>query len=88
VPQSGFPARGTFVTNRVQSGASKMISEPMVHLTQTVRLSCVKIKTISKWTMASSHLTHVGRSYIGCAQNDFQTHGMFGANCALILRQD
>ena len=32
----------------VPSGASKMISEPMVRLVQTVHRSCVKISTISK----------------------------------------
>jgi hypothetical protein len=32
----------------VPSGASKMISEPMVHSKQTVHLSCIKICTISK----------------------------------------
>jgi hypothetical protein len=43
----------------VQSGASKMISEPMVCLAQTVYLSCIKINTISKWTETSFHLTDV-----------------------------
>ena len=35
---------------RVPSGASKTMSEPIVHSTQTVHLSCVKINTISKQT--------------------------------------
>jgi hypothetical protein len=35
---------------RVPSGASKMISEPVVRSVQTVHLSCVKISTISKRT--------------------------------------
>jgi hypothetical protein len=39
----------------VPSGASKMISEPMVHLVQTVHLSCIKISTISKQTEVSIH---------------------------------
>jgi hypothetical protein len=43
----------------VQLGASKMISKPLEHLAQIVHLYCVKIKTISKWTKASFHLTHV-----------------------------
>jgi hypothetical protein len=30
-----------------------MISEPLVHSTQTVHLSCVKISTIFKWTELS-----------------------------------
>ena len=34
----------------VPSGASKMISEPMVRSAQTVHLSCVKVSTISKQT--------------------------------------
>ena len=34
----------------IPSGASKMISEPMVRSVQTVHLSCVKISTISKRT--------------------------------------
>ena len=28
-----------------------MISEPMVHSAQTMHLSCIKISTISKWTI-------------------------------------
>jgi hypothetical protein len=43
----------------VQLGASKLISKPMVHLGQTVHLSCVEINTISKWTEMSFHLTHI-----------------------------
>jgi hypothetical protein len=38
------------------SGASKMISEPMVRSVQTIHLSCVKISTISKQTKTSIHL--------------------------------
>jgi hypothetical protein len=43
----------------VQSGASKIIYEPMVRLAQTMHLSCVKINTISKWTKTSFHLTDI-----------------------------
>jgi hypothetical protein len=43
----------------VPSGASKMISEPVVHLAQTIHLSCVKISTISKRTKSSFHLSLV-----------------------------
>jgi hypothetical protein len=43
----------------VQSGAPKVISEPMVRLAQTVHLSCVEINTVSKWTEMSFHLAHV-----------------------------
>ena len=46
----------------VPSGASKMISEPMVSLTQIVHLSCVKISTISKWTELSLQPHRLGVS--------------------------
>jgi hypothetical protein len=41
------------------TGASKMISEPMVHSEQSVHLSCVKISTISKQIASSFHLSLV-----------------------------
>jgi hypothetical protein len=41
------------------SGASKMISEAMVRLVQTVDLSCTETNTISKWTEMSIHLSLV-----------------------------
>jgi len=40
-------------------GASKMISNPMVRLTQTAQLSCVKISTISKRTETIFNLTQI-----------------------------
>jgi hypothetical protein len=43
----------------VPSGASKMISEPMVGLVQTVHLSYIKISTISKRIKMSIHLSLV-----------------------------
>ena len=43
----------------VPSGASKMISEPMVRWAQTAHLSCVKISTISTRTEMSFHLSLV-----------------------------
>ena len=43
----------------VPSGASKMISEPMVHLTQTVHLSCTNTDTISKRPETGIHKTNV-----------------------------
>ena len=43
----------------VPPGASKMISEAMLRLTQTVHLSCVKISNISKQTKMSFHLSLV-----------------------------
>ena len=47
----------------VPSGASKMISEPMVPSTQTVHRSSVKISTISKWTKTSFQLNFVSYEY-------------------------
>ena len=44
----------------VPSGVYKMISEPMVHSTQAVQLSCVKISTISKWAELSLESRHLG----------------------------
>jgi hypothetical protein len=41
------------------SGEDKKIPLPMVHLEQTMHLSCAEINTISKQTKASFHLTHV-----------------------------
>jgi hypothetical protein len=43
----------------VPSGASKMISEAVVCLAQTVHLSYVKISTSFKWTESSFHLSLV-----------------------------
>jgi hypothetical protein len=37
----------------VPSDAPKTIFEPIVHLVQTVHLSCIEINTISKWTEMS-----------------------------------
>ena len=42
----------------VPSGASRMISEPMVRSTQTVHLTYVKVSTISKWTANELPLEH------------------------------
>jgi hypothetical protein len=44
----------------VPLGESKMISEPMVCVTQTVHLSYVKISTISKWTELSHEPRRLG----------------------------
>jgi hypothetical protein len=70
---------------RVESGASKMISEPMVcrhkactYLESRLALSPNGMKRASTW--ASSHT-----STIGCVQNDFWAFGTFGANHAPIL---
>jgi hypothetical protein len=36
-----------------------MISEPMVHSMQIVHLSCIKISTVSKWTVLSLEPRHL-----------------------------
>ena len=43
----------------VPSGASKMISETMIYLAQTVLLSCSYTDTVYKQTKKRFHLTHV-----------------------------
>ena len=43
----------------VPSGASKMISESMVHLALTVHLSCTDTNTISKDKEVRFHMTYV-----------------------------
>jgi hypothetical protein len=40
-------------------GASKIISEPMVHLAQTVHLSCTDTNTVYKRTKTRFHMTQV-----------------------------
>jgi hypothetical protein len=47
----------------VPSGASKMISEPVVRSAQIVHLSCVKIYSISKRTESSIHFSLVTKQY-------------------------
>jgi hypothetical protein len=43
----------------VQSGVSKTISKPMVHLAQTMHLSCSDTNTISEVTKMRFHKSHV-----------------------------
>jgi hypothetical protein len=60
--QNDFWALGTFGANcarRSSIRSSKMISEPMIRSAQTVQLSCVKIRTISKQTITSFPLSHI-----------------------------
>jgi hypothetical protein len=40
-----------------------MISKPMVHLAQTVHLSCIETNTVSKWIETSFHLSLVTQEY-------------------------
>jgi hypothetical protein len=48
----------------VPSDASKMISEAMVYLWQTVHLSCTETNTVSKHTEMSFHLSLVTHEYL------------------------
>jgi hypothetical protein len=57
----------------VRSTASKMISKPMVHSVQTVPLSCVRISTISKWTVTSIHFSLVTWEYHQVPQKRFMS---------------
>jgi hypothetical protein len=75
-------------TQGVPSGASKTISEPMVHSAQTLHLSCVKISTISNKLNKASTGASSPRTTIRCVQNDFSAYGTFGANRTPILCQD
>jgi hypothetical protein len=71
----------------VSSGVSKMISEPIVRLAQTMHLYCTDTNTVSKWTKMRFHMTHSPRSSIGCVQHDFQADGTFDSNRSPLLRQ-
>jgi hypothetical protein len=72
----------------VSSGASKMISEPMVCLAQTVDLYCANTNTVSKQTEIRIHMTHWPRSYMRCIEDNFWAYGTFDTNHAPILHQD
>jgi hypothetical protein len=70
---------------RSSSGGSKMISDPMVRLTQIVHYLPSRLEhlqTDRALTWASSP-----QSIIGCVQNSFWAGDNFGANCAPILRR-
>jgi hypothetical protein len=43
----------------VSSSASKIISEPVVCLAETVHLSCTEANTVSKRTETRFYMTHV-----------------------------
>jgi hypothetical protein len=72
----------------VPSGVSKMISEPMVRLAQTMHLSCTNTNTISKQKEERFPWLTSFMGSIRCVQNDFQAYGTFDTNRAPILRQD
>jgi hypothetical protein len=69
------------------SGASKTIYDPMIHLAQTVHLSCTDTYSVSKWTKQVSTWPKSPRSSILFDQNDFRAYGMLGANNAPILHR-
>jgi hypothetical protein len=71
----------------VPSGASKMISNPIVCLAQTVHLSCTDTNTVMEQTKRDSTWATSPRSSIVFVQNDFQAFGMFGATHAPILHR-
>jgi hypothetical protein len=66
---------------------SKMISKPMVHSAQTMHLSCVKIRSISKWTEMSFHLSLITLEYHRVHPKPFWPYCTFGANRAPILHR-
>jgi hypothetical protein len=45
-----------------------MIYELMVHLAQSIHLSCADTNTVSKRTEMRFHMTHITRSSIWCVQ--------------------
>jgi hypothetical protein len=72
----------------VSSGASKMISEPMIRSAQIVQLYCIDTNTVSKQTEMRFHMAHSPRSSIRCTQDDFRAHSTFDTNHSAILRKD
>jgi hypothetical protein len=65
-----------------------MISEAMVHLVQTVHLSCTETNTVSKCTEMSIHLSLVTQEYLTVHLNNFWAYGMYGANHAPIMHRN
>jgi hypothetical protein len=65
-----------------------MISVLMVHLVQTVRLSCTETNSVSKRTETGFHLTLITQEYHPVHPNNFYAYGMFGANRAPIIHQN
>jgi hypothetical protein len=65
-----------------------MISEAMIHLVQTVHLSCTKTNTVSKRTEMSFHLSLVTQEYLPVHLNNFWACGMYGANHAPIMHRN
>ena len=55
----------------VSSGVSKMISEPMVRLVQTMHLSCTDTNIVSNQTETRFPMTHVTYEFLRVRSNDF-----------------
>jgi len=72
----------------VPSNVSKMISEPMVRLAQTVHYLALRLTLSPNRLKRASTRPLSPRSTIGCAQSDFRSYGTFGANRAPILHWD
>jgi hypothetical protein len=71
----------------IPSGASKMISEPKICLSQTMHLSCTDTNTVSERTETRFHMPcHLVVPSV--VQNDFWASSMFCPHCAPILRQE
>jgi hypothetical protein len=66
----------------VPSGLSKMISEPKVHLAQTVHLSCIQ----TDLNEIPHNPCHLGVPS-SASKNDFRAYDTFGAYRAPILRE-
>jgi hypothetical protein len=64
-----------------------MISEPLVHLAQTMHICWVKISTISYKLNQASTWASSPRSIIGCVKNDFWAYGLFSTKHAPILNR-
>jgi hypothetical protein len=69
----------------VPSGASKMISEQMVRLAQTLHLLAPTVTLSPKTKKWDSIWPMSPKNSIGCVQNDFHSYGTFNANHAPIL---
>jgi len=65
-----------------------MTSETIARSVQTVHLSCVETNTIYKQTETSIPLTHVPKSTIEYAKNDFHARATFSAHGLPILCRD
>jgi hypothetical protein len=72
----------------VPSGASKMISDPVVCLVETVHLCCTNANAVSKWTETRFHMTHVTLEFHRVGPKQFLSILYVGTNHVPILCQD